>query len=873
MPKNNLTQNGYPLFKLTAIAALLAGAMPLSALAETQRFNIPAQSLDNALTELADSANLKLLYQVEMVKNKKSQSLSGSYSPQQALQKMLAGTGITAQTGSNGAVILAKNEASFEVADNQNTSKNETQTPAKTTTEEPTVLETVNVTDKAKRDVTDPYNQDYTLPNATAGTKTDTPIMETPLNVQVISKQVLKDQQVINLGDALKNVSGVTTGSFSYGFGNYGAPTQQITLRGFASQTFYRNGFRLQQGSASRDMSNVESIEVLKGPAAILYGLTEPGGMVNVITKQPQATPYYSVNQQFGSYDLYRTTVDATGPIADNKNVLFRVNLSYQNSGSFRDLISNENIFVSPVLKWIISPQTQVTVEMEYQHKNFTTDPSFIPIINGQLYKMPINTNYGEYSPGVQDIYFGGLSWSHQFNNDWSIKHRVSVNSDHSNIPISSYPYFQTADPSTYAFFKLYAPTIAPNSVYSLAYTNQTFTNNTYSTNMDLTGHFDTFGLKHTLLLGGDYYRLTSTTGGSSDFNTFYGWFGGGSPPSSNSVYNPVHPGNNYPAAPYDPTSWLGTIVNTDQFGFYVQDQIKLPYNIHVMGGIRYQNIHQETFNKDSLGTKSQQPSQSQDAVTPRVGILWQPQKWVSLYANYVENFGANSGRTWPNNQVVPPTSASQYEGGIKMEFFDGRLRASFAYYDLTKTNIASTDPVVSHLCGGIRCSVAVGAARSRGPELDIQGEILPGWNVIATYANTSINITKTDTQNSSFIGLYPVGSRYWGVPRNTSTVFSTYDFQTDTLKGLKIGAGVNMQDSQLACCTSPLTKVPGFATVDLLAAYNLNVGKSKVTAQVNVKNLLNKYYVLGGGIDSTSGMFATFGQPLTFMGSIGIQY
>ena len=323
----------------------------------------------------------------------------------------------------------------------------------------------------------------------------------------------------------------------------------------------------------------------------------------------------------------------------------------------------------------------------------------------------------------------------------------------------------------------------------------------------------------------------------------------------------------------YDPTAWGGSTSTTDQFGFYTQDQIKLPYNVHVMGGIRYQNIHAASSNQDYLGVSTQNPSQSQDAVTPRVGILWQPQKWVSTYANYVEGFGANGGKIYPGNQIVPPTSASQYEGGLKMEFFDGRLRANFAYYDLTKTNVASTDPDPTHLCGGARCSVAIGAVRSRGPELDIQGEIMPGWKAIGTYANTSINITKTDDQNTSFLGLYSPGNRYWGVPRNTASLFSTYEFQKDALKGLKLGGGVNMQDSQLACCTTPMFNVPGFATVDLLAAYSLNVGKTKVTAQLNVKNLLDKYYVLGGGVDATTGMFANFGQPRMFMGSIGVQF
>jgi iron complex outermembrane receptor protein len=111
--------------------------------------------------------------------------------------------------------------------------------------------------------------------------------------------------------------------SFGFGTGNANVPTQQITLRGFASETFFRNGFRLQQGSAQREMANVESVEVLKGPAAILYGLAEPGGMVNVTTKQPLATPYYSASQQFGSYDLYRTVLDATCPVAQNDKLLY----------------------------------------------------------------------------------------------------------------------------------------------------------------------------------------------------------------------------------------------------------------------------------------------------------------------------------------------------------------------------------------------------------------------------------------------------------------------------------------------------------------------------------------------------------------------
>ncbi|MBD9355832.1 TonB-dependent siderophore receptor [Methylomonas albis] len=807
------------------------------------RFDIPAQSAADALDALAAQSELQMLFDRNALQNSRTQAVSGLYTAREALQKLLVGSGLTFTFTAADAVAIKPGDQQFNQAD-------------------PATLPAVKVVGQPIYDALDPYNPDYVLPNATAGTKTDTPIMETPLNVQVISKQVLKDQQVINLGQALKNVSGVTTGSFAFGTGNPGTPSQQISLRGFASETIFRNGFRLQgvsgmgnsaSGSFSREMANVESVEVLKGPAAILYGLVEPGGMVNVVTKQPLATPYYSLQQQFGSYDLYRTSIDATGPLSKDDTLLYRTNFSYENSGSFRDFVFNDSLFFAPTLRWNISPRTQATLELEYQHKKFGTDVGFIPNVNGHPINIPRSRNYGEYSPGEQDTIFVGLNWSHQFNDDWSIKHRVAANLADSHIPQSTYPAFHFGKPDT---------------VYRLNYFNQASNNDTYSTNLDLTGHFDTVGLKHTLLIGGDYFRIDT----QGSYATDLAWSSFDLPNiSAIDVNNPVHPGRNPPIL--DPTSYFKGVNKTDQYGLYIQDQIKLPFNVHVMGGIRYQYIHQTSFTQDYIGTTTQQNPTTQDAVTPRVGILWQAQNWLSLYANYAESFGANTGKTWPNSGSIAPTSAEQYEGGIKTEFFDGRLRATLAYYDLTKTNVASNDPDITHLCGGVRCSIAVGAIRSRGPELDIQGEILPGWNMIATYANTQVNIVKTNSDNAMFFDTLSVGDRYWGVPRNTASFFSTYEFQEDSLKGFKVGGGVNMQDSQLVCCNRPLPSIQGFATIDLLASYSLKVGKTKVTTAFNINNLLNKYYFTGGGIDAPSGMFATFGQPRFFMGSVKVEF
>ena len=627
----------------------------------------------------------------------------------------------------------------------------------------------------------------------------------------------------------MKNVSGVTTDSSNFTQGN-----QSILLRGFASSTYFRNGFRLRDSATTRPMANVENIEILKGSAAILYGQVDPGGMVNVITKQPLATPYYALNQQFGSYDLYRTTIDATGPVTQNKDLLYRINMSYENSGSFRDFVDKEDVFLTPVLKWNISPRTQATFELEYNHQRAGLDYGFLPLQNGKPLNIPRSRNYGEYTPNTTETIFGGFNWSHQFNEDWTIKHQFSVNQQKVEQPHLVFPF-----------------DVVSNRDVSRLFQGFDTQNGTYSTYIDLIGNFDTLGLKHTLLFGVDYYRLEKeqqvTIGGISMII----------------VFNPVHPGTPF-TQPIQPLA--NTVNNTDQFGLYIQDQIKLPYNIQVMGGIRYQYLHQN--NKDQLAGSSS--GLTDDAVTPRVGFLWHPKNWLSLYANYVESFDPNDPFALIHTGTLPPpTSAEQYEGGIKTEFFDGRLRATLAYYDLTKTNVATRDP--NHL----DFSILTGAVRSRGPELDITGEILPGWNIIATYANTDARITKSNDDSGSPTA---VGSRFFNVPRNTGSVWSTYEVQNGDLQGFKFGGGVTLRDGQTGCCDKPAAGLPGYATVDFLAAYSRDIDKAKVTVQFNINNLLDKQYYSsltsnGVGLTGNIGAYADFGPPRTFMGQVSVQY
>ena len=272
----------------------------------------------------------------------------------------------------------------------------------------------------------------------------------------------------------------------------------------------------------------------------------------------------------------------------------------------------------------------------------------------------------------------------------------------------------------------------------------------------------------------------------------------------------------------------------------------------------------------------------TQEALTPRFGLLWRPEPWVSFYTTYTEGFFANTGFTYPNTPV-PPTSAREAEAGVKFELFDGKLRATADYYDLTETNIPTTDLNPLHQClggggGPGSCSLVTGAARSKGPEVDIQGEILPGWSVTVAYTNQDVIVTQGGTQFAQL-----PGQRFEGIPRNLGNFWTTYAFQDETFRGLKIGGGVLYHGSQPINASSAtgtnlapyLPLLPAYATINLMAAYSFNIGETKMTAQVNVTNLLDHTYHTEEAYDTAYGTPGlgygshVYGAPFSVIGSL----
>ncbi len=268
--------------------------------------DIAPKDLPAALDELAAQADLQMLFDRANVRDKRTPGLKGTYSRREAVERLLAGSGLVYTFTADNAVAIKKPE---RVAENDTAEA----APKKTGSDEPVVLPEMTVTAKPTDETS------YNPPNATTATKTDTPIMETPLSIKVVPQQVLRDQQVIRLDKALQNVSGVYAQPFSIqsGFGD------SFNIRGFGTNTQYRNGMPYD-GAAGvvgpQETENLERIEVLKGPASILFGRIEPGGLINLVPKQPLDHAYYSLQQQLGSFDFYRTTLDATGPLMEDKH-------------------------------------------------------------------------------------------------------------------------------------------------------------------------------------------------------------------------------------------------------------------------------------------------------------------------------------------------------------------------------------------------------------------------------------------------------------------------------------------------------------------------------------------------------------------------
>ncbi|MGD1936721.1 MAG: TonB-dependent siderophore receptor [Cyanophyceae cyanobacterium] len=661
----------------------------------------------------------------------------------------------------------------------------------------------------------------YVLPNASTATRTDTPLRDIPQSIQVIPESILEAQQAIRLEDALRNVSGVVLEERT-------ATAERFTLRGFPSASVLRDGFRLTFGSegnpGNQELANLERIEVLKGPASILFGSLEPGGVINLVTKKPSREPFYGLNLRGGNREFFEPSLDFSGPISEDGRLTYRLNVLYRTQDSVQDYDNDfERFFIAPTLKWQISDRTDLTVYFEYDDTSGPLETGTVAFGDG-IADIPSDRVLGDPDDLTESEKIrAGYDFEHRFNDNWKIRNAFR---------------FNRTDVDTDVLFPSVLDEVTGNLDRLLIFGNQE--QNHYELQTNLVGEFNTGALKHTLLVGVDLFRRENPRQDKIGISN----------PQPLNIFDPI-----YGPRP-DPDS-LPFFINgentTEALGIYLQDQISLSDSWKFLLGLRYETVEQTTFSRPTAFNPegSESMSRNDDALSPRVGIVYQPTDELSFYGSYSTSFVPN-GAVTVDNSFLDPEEGRQFELGARAELLEGNLTINLALFHLTKRNVATPDP------DNLRFSVASGEQRSQGVELDVIGEILPGWNIVANYAYTDADITEDNSGNE--------GNRIYGVPEHNFNLWTTYEIQTGSLQGLELGLGVNYVGERFGDNANTFTLDDYFLT-NAVIAYK----KDNWRAALNFRNLFDVDYVANAR-NGRSGFVAP-GEEFSVIGSFSIEF
>ncbi|WP_434647974.1 TonB-dependent siderophore receptor [Pseudomonas sp. D1-2] len=647
---------------------------------------------------------------------------------------------------------------------------------------QPLTLDALTITGSTVEERADGPVQGYRATRSSTATRTDSDIRDTPQSIDVIPAQVIKDLNTTRIDRALDFAGGVSRQN------NFGGLTfLNYSVRGFTTGELYRNGFAINRGSYSApDTSNIERIEVLKGPAASLYGRGDPGGLVNIVTKRPQAEAFSNLNISAGTWDRYRSSLDVNSPLDSEGNLLARVNMAIEDNGSFRDHVDSQRRIISPSLSWQISPDTRLMLDTEFSRTESVFDRG-IPAVNGELGSVKRSTFMGEPNDGQirNDNQTIDLALEHYLNDNWKVRLANHYTQGTLNGASSE-------------------PQALVGTTITRFYRERDFEWNDNITQAELHGNFELAGWQHQTLAGLEYenYRNSQKYPQSATLAS-YGL----------DIYNPVY-GQPKPAL----TRANDFHEHTESYALNLQDQIAFTDRLRGLIGVRLERIEQTSLNRTTAVSNSQE----KDVATPRVGLLYQLAPQVGVFANASTSFKPNTIGT--QGQVYKPEKGLGYETGLKLDLFDSRIGATIALFHIDKENVVTTDALGE--------SVAAGEARSQGLDLQFSGQITDALRVIGAYAYIDAEVTKGDSA-------LPKGSDLLGIARNSGSLMGVYEFQDGALRGSDMGAAFNYVGERSGQAGSSF-KLPSYSTVDLLAHYKAS---EDITLGLNLNNLFDRKY------------------------------
>lgn len=669
----------------------------------------------------------------------------------------------------------------------------------------------------------------YAEKTSSATGKVPMDTLDVAASVQVLNAAFLADTRASRLEDVFGYVTGLN---------KQGTNANAFTLRGFAAA-----GSNLQSvqvdgmpGPPSRFASpptvNVERLEVLKGPTSVLYGQANPGGMINIVTKSPKATrqnvfstflsTYAGQTSGFGDTFSWTASVDLTGPIDEAKRWLFRVVASYEDQESFRDYYYQKNKYFYPSLTWRPSPDTSVTVKYEWVREDRqATDGLAVPFLNAHLLP-PINTNYQ--APNALDTDYGDswvLNAQTRVLDTWTARftYRRTVHDD-------SRTALETAQGAIVANTTNYLlSTIRPR------YRVQENEKDYDFIDANIWGTVGPEKFQHTLIAG--------INGGREWLRTNRLAFGPFTAPVN--LYASVP--NVAVVYPTNPTGQQDRQTPFWNYGAYVSDQIKL--GRHWNASIGFRREKQDSYQKEITPTTVRGIKQSMSDTLPTYSLMFKPWTGVSLYATYCEGFKPQApGNVDINNDPnFPPETSQQQEFGVKVDALGGRLTGNVAVYEIEKQNVLTATGTTSP--SGNPIANLSGLQRSKGVELGVGYLPVPNWQVQLGYTYIDARVITSTTATI-------VGARLDNTPRNSGSLWTRYNFDQGSLRGLGVGLGVVHTGRRHAIITNnPAARLelPGFTRADVGLYYTTR----RVDYALNVSNVTDKTYVAGalpGGAD-----------------------
>ncbi|WP_418655602.1 TonB-dependent siderophore receptor [Burkholderia contaminans] len=766
-----------------AVAQVFMAASAHAQQAGQQSWHLASGPLDRTLVEIAQAANVRLSYDAGLVQSLKSSPVEGSYTAEAAIRQALRGTGLDlVATGSGGLTIqkaVAKPAAAAPVA---------ASAAAASVGPVDTTLPLISVA--ASRDS---GGTGFVAESSSTYARSDVPLSETPKSVSVINAAVIQSQAAQSLSDVLRNASGVVTRP-----GPLGVP--QYVIRGFTAENLTSDGLATV-GSAPNVTPTIaiSSVEVIKGPSAIVNGNSPPGGVINIVKKTPQADPFHEIKVGYGTYGDTQIALDTTGAITDDKKLRYRFIVSGERVGqNAMGYDGQRNFYFAPTLQWKDST-TDLTVGYER-----TVDRQPVPQFTVGYAAGDIYRNYIDRPLGVPSDHFGAQTDNIFFRLEQKLGKALTF--------VSKGSYTRTQQ--TQQAWTEATPLSATNRA---AFFNFDSISDYYSWSFQnyLRAKFEIGGVKNTVIAGWDFnhynqYQVDTTT---SKFIFVPNVFGPPSLPSSDT-------GN---LAPTFASRYTET-------GLYLQDQFSYR-NFHALASVR-----RDTYLTGTIGGTAS-PGNHQNAYSPSLGLLYELTSDVSAYASYNRGFRPGSSFQFGGG-ILPPQISQQVEVGMKFNLLDDKLAITTSAYRTSFSNYNVADPRHRGFY------LPAGGAVSRGFEAEINGQPLPGVNLVGTYTYNDF--------------VQPAGTKLAvSLPKNSASLWATYNFQTEALQGFGVGTGLFFASGQYVDSGSAY-RIPSQVETDLGVFYR----KKGYGLNLSIKNVFNRklYY------SSTTSTLIPMGPERTVM-------